>query len=211
MLVPYFDSSIFQAMELHRPSQILLPNAQRVVFTFGRPITLSHAHLFSGPNLTCLNLDFHGGSYTDDDRQTALLSLLSSLKEKCANLRQLIVYGGPFSASSTLSNLILTSPHLQNLIIPANLLTGCNDILRLASLSSLQLLEVKLPESISTLSSIHFPRDPFPALRQLTLYAEHLSDCLHLIETVRPRLLSAQFHTSSPSSDYVQKMLDSVM
>lgn len=202
-LVPYFDSSIFQAMELHRPSQILLPNAHHLSFTFGRPITFSYAHLFAAPNLTCLRLYFDHNSA--GDMQAALLSLLSSLKEKCVNLQKLVVYSGQFSTSSTLSNLILTSPRLQILVIPTIPLIE-HDILRLASLSSLQDLEMRLPKSVSTLGAIHFPRDPFPALRRLKLHAEHLSDSQHLIETVRPRLLRwVLLHSSSLPSGHLQR------
>lgn len=188
---------VLGALVAVREARSLLPNLLELTLYREEEHALEHAsldnatYLLIGATLTRFSLQL--SSFVKDDDQAIDDKLLDTLREKSTLLRTLEITASSARASSSLSlalsRLLCELHHVCTFSSPCATLTG-TALVHLASLRGLRILKFKSPDD-AVMQSTHLPPIPhrFPALREMTAWADQTITVIALIHWMQPAAL----------------------
>jgi hypothetical protein len=197
---PEVDPEVLRAIGHCLVTHPLLPNLLKLRITENRHDSLENVHLFIGRKLITFFLQFSAISCDE----SAGATILTALKTKSPSLEELEINAGPQTSpvlSFALSDLLCGLKHLKTFSSPCISLTNAA-FEHLASLPDLIILELGIQNE-----DLFMPISPgppaFAALREMTVWALHLTKTINVINCMRSAPLEVViFHieTSPPAS-----------
>lgn len=197
---PEIDPGILRAIGIFHAASPFLPNLLKLRITENQHDGLENVHLFIGTKLIAFFLQF---SAISCDESTGG-AILTALKSKSPSLEELEISAGPQTSptlSFALSDLLCELKHLKSFSSPCIPLTNAA-FEHLASLPALRLLGLGIYDGnlFASMPIVHSTQ-AFPALREMTIWARHLTKMIDVIAFMRSAALEVMiFHTETPPS-----------